>query len=390
MERITKLDKFQIDDMYFGDIEYHSKHYQKILAFNSLIDEPFQKIWIKTPRLKMCNEINVQIKNKRSFQIFVAINTADKKERKFMEGMKKLEKNVHEKMKKITKNPKIKYKSVITKKQYPPIIKFNAMCEYDKGGDCYDFFFRVYNENNELSNVDDLFRFDYGKFFVELGEIYINNKITEYGFNWNILQMKYYPTVYFSSCQFNTKSKTKKMENSGECENVCYHCTYCPNAYRRTHICCNMNSGKMIPNPPKGNLPPPPILNTKIAPLRKLTDEKRKEIISKKKNNEVAHFTMTMDILNQVKLRPTNSRLIASDNNRQMSENFEKMCPPTQDELINMRNKLKSVNLSNNGDNSNKNYSFSEINKNSKKIKKIRENVIIDSKKYGNYENVNL
>ena len=89
--------------------------------------------------------------------------------------------------------------------------------------------FKIFNHNNKLINPKVLEKGCKISCFLELSEIWLNEK--HIGCNWNVLQMKVYPELVFNKCLFYDEEPFE-IKN----ENECFHCNNCINSH------CNHNS----------------------------------------------------------------------------------------------------------------------------------------------------
>lgn len=300
------LTNFSDDDLsgiFISDTSYHTDKYDKINVFNKAIKSPMHKIWIKTPKLKIFNNINPAFFNgNKNVTVSVLLSSHDPVTKKLYYFIKKLERKLFALIKDSFDVQNIKMKSSISSSpDYPPTFKLRL--PYNKINDnTVDFDFHIYNWLNKRININSLHSGSFISSFIELSEIWINQD--KFGFNWNVLQMKLYPQFDFSVCLFDDYVPDN---NSPHDNNECYHCLYCPNKHVHTQFSHNCSSSSIPP-------PPPPIHSLPSTPSipkkHKININKNKNVVNNSNNNnKPSNFYLSIDLLKSVKLRPINKSL---------------------------------------------------------------------------------
>ena len=242
LKMLTDYKTDNLDKLISDDLQTHFYNYKKINLFNKKIKYPLQKIWIRTPKLKVFKP-TFPLSDKKNTQVVLSLILSPNLEdiKKFFLFIQGLEEKVKDIIYKKTKNKNLVLKSSISKIQnFPNFLNVNL--PYHKINGCYEFLFNIYNHQNKRVNLKSISSGSYVSSFIELSEVWIkyNQTNIEYGFNWNVLQLKIYPEFDFSICLFNDEN------NSVESKSVydeCYHCLYCPNNHPRTHFCSDEKLG---------------------------------------------------------------------------------------------------------------------------------------------------
>ncbi|AYV82126.1 MAG: hypothetical protein Homavirus9_8 [Homavirus sp.] len=255
MESILKLlTDYKTDelvDLLYDDTNYNksklNSKYQKIYVYNKKTNNPLQKIWVQTPKMKVVRPTLVlNEKLNQTIPLYIMLSNND-----FSKFLKNLERKLHSHVKNITKNASIKIKSVIKQSDNFPTTMHVSM-PFTKIDKCVEFNFHIYNEYNKRININQINSGSYVSSIIELSDIWIGENT--FGINWNVLQLKLYPEFDFTKCLFidegsdilkgdNSNGDNSNGDNSNgdnlkeDNLNECYHCTYCPNV--RTHFCIN-------------------------------------------------------------------------------------------------------------------------------------------------------
>ncbi len=331
-----KLTDYKTDDLtnIINDpIQSTSPVYEKINIYNNNIDSPLQKIWIRTPSLKIFRSVkSPNGRFNRSIPLQLVLNENDKATRKLRIFMRKLEIKVNKLIRELTNNNKIKSKTSLKKiPGFPQIMTVNM--PFNKVNDCYEFNFHIYNNLNKRINFDYLESGSFVSAFLELSEVWISS--VSFGYNWTVKQLKIYPKLDFSKCLFDDIDTDNKVEEV-TVQEECYHCMYCPNNHIRTHCCSNNLSnhpftydqrpkndyGQQIQPP---NLPPPPPIY-----LNNNTNNN---------NQTIKKFAPTITDLLNVKLKPIKCNIDSPENP------YIGNVIINSDDLISTKNKLKKINV---------------------------------------------
>jgi len=311
-------------DIVRSDVQNYGPKYKKINIYNRSIATPLQKVWLKTPKMKIFKPTFNPNNDGKSvtLTILLAPNTANIK--KFKNFIKKLEQKVASLID-LTNDQSIR-SSIRSAEGFPD--NLTVKMPYIKEGGCYEFLFHIYNSENKRISIKTLESGTYISCYIELTDVWISD--VEFGFNWNVLQMKLYPEFDFSKCLFVDEGVDLKLD-SQEKEQECYHCMFCPNKHVRTHYCgtsmhlpmdMSLALPQLPPLPPPPPPPPPPqTLSQK--PLRIVKDSTPRVDIK-------AAFRPTVNDLLSVKLRPISQRSVT----HQQPTN-------TDDDLTKIKNNLK-------------------------------------------------
>lgn len=253
LDRLTDYSTCEIEDIVPGKMQSHHPKYKKINFFNKGIDTPFQKIWLRLPKVKIITPVMANIEQiKKAISISVAFiphTNETKKLCRFIEALeKKIQEVVTDHMDK-----KLSFRSALRSENglcssltlQMPFIKTND--------NLVEFTFHLYNHRNKRINIKSIESGSCISAFMELSEVWIDDH--KFGCNWNILQMKTYPQFEFAKCLF-IDEKIEEIDNNDETE--CYHCLHCPNSHTTTTY--QVHSHFV----PKLNVPP--ISNTHLAP----------------------------------------------------------------------------------------------------------------------------
>jgi hypothetical protein len=255
-------------------------NYKKINVYNKTIKKPLQKIWLRTPQLKIFKQSSINAKHKLSIPLKAAINPYDKDCKKLIAFIRNFE-TLADSYIKENVNADLTGRSSLTKFDKLPTIMTFAMPYKTVSENSLEFNFHIYNSHNKRVTLSTVESNCYTALFVELADIWING--TEYGYNWNVLQMKLYPEFDFTQCLFLDEATE---ETPAPPPNECYHCLYCPNLHVRTHE-------RFTPPPP----PPMTPTVTKAATTSNNSNNNKNNISS-------GVFVPTVKDLLSVKLRP--------------------------------------------------------------------------------------
>lgn len=389
LERITDFNNNSMINIICDQMYYHTKNYKKLNVYNKGIKEPLQKLWLRLPQLKVFKPVITSLgkyKNVKSLPLFVMLSPLTGKTKKFVSFIKKLENKVERFILQET-GRNLKPRSSINSNDNLPDTMMLKM-PFEKGGSCVDFSFHIYNGDNKRVSLDVIDSGTNVSAFIELSDVWIGKE--EFGFNWNILQLKVYPEYNFNKCMFidDEYSQTNSSDNN-ETSNECYHCLYCPNNHIRTHCCLssfvspsNSPIASSIPTPPP--LPPMTSLsNTTASNIKSaenptlikykndeltynISPEIRDERESTKfsKSDQHGNFVPTIDDLLKVKLKPVTK----SDNKEGLSSGSDWV--PSLKDILNAKQRLKT--LSHKPEDKRKNK------KNLKKINKEMEMILLD------------
>lgn len=200
---ITDYKNDKLDSLIYDKVESHYQKYKKINIYNKNINEPLQKIWLIVPKSKLFRPVKSQSKFFRSsLPMQITIDLKNAESRKFLKFIRKLERLTLKYINKIMTDNMIMRTSVRKKTEsIPPIMTMNLPCKNES------FACNVFNENNSKIDIN-CFESCYVSSFIELSEVWIREN--EFGFNWNVLQLKIYPIIDLTRCLFCDESTIDK------------------------------------------------------------------------------------------------------------------------------------------------------------------------------------
>lgn len=312
---LTNYNNITDGNFIISDSPYnYSQKYQKINIYNSKINIPLQKIWIKTPKLKILNKVFISDKyNNQTISMKIVLGPSTKKINNFINFIDIIEDKVEEIVKKHNNNI-IKKSSISFKDSFPPIMTLKL--PYKKMDDnSIEFVFHIYNHKNKRINIDNIEGGIYASAFIELSDIWINGDY--FGFNWNVLQMKLYPVFNFNKNLFSSEPVEKN-------NNECYHCLYCPNDHVRTIH----KRTFMVPPPP--SIPPPPPPPNKMHTI-KINANVTKPI----PKTEDRLYALTIDDIMSVQLKPVKVNDKVNDKQNTFA--------PSLNEILDIKKNLKEI-----------------------------------------------
>jgi len=285
---VTDYNTDNLEGLFIDSDNIKNNIYQIISVYNNNIGL-LQKYIIKTPKLQIFRDtLPINYKIKKSIRLSVLLRSSDKNIKKFKLYIKRLERR-------IIKDINIKMENIFSIKKiyknFPEIL--NIKMPFTKINNCYEFNFGIYM-NKKRVNINKLTSGTNISAFIELSDIWINNG--KIGFNWNIKQMKIYPTYDFTLYAFSDSDDDD--DYSKEYINECYHCLYCPNNIR-THYCNNSQYNNNIPNITTTNIPPPPKLITNSVYNNKSNNQP-----SNSSSSNISPFVPSLQDLLNIKLKP--------------------------------------------------------------------------------------
>ncbi len=248
-DKLTDYKTDKLDKLIHDELQQHSRKYKRLTIYNDRFKDPLQKILIRMPKVKILRTVTTPTNYKRrSIPLVTIMPTIRSDVKRFNNFMIRIEKYVIKLVKELTGNNTMNLRSNIRiTDNFPPSLVLQL--PFKKIDDCYEFQFHAYNEANERINIDELVSGTNMSAFIELTNIWIGDN--DCGINWNIKQLKIYRNFDFTRCLFMDENPIIP-----EPPKECYHCTYCPNAHVRTHVCA-----KSTPAAP----PPPPMPMLPIA-----------------------------------------------------------------------------------------------------------------------------
>lgn len=325
--QLTDYTSEDVKHMSNDDLQSSGKSFQKINIYNKNKKIPLQKIWLLTPKVKIFKQIFVNSNQKSSMPLTIVLGPTVGDIKKFYMFIKKLETHIDGIIKDLMVK-RLKAKSSIRSASgFPPIMNLKMPC-MKLGDGCYEFKFQIYNHLHKRVSLKTIDQGIYARAYIELSCVWINDN--EYGFNWNILQLKLYPEFDFTKCLF---TDAISIDDSDKPPEECYHCMYCPNAHVRTHMCVSsvpyQSLSMMAPPPPP---PPPPPMPVSIP--KSIMGESINKTQNKAKTVDLPKgFALSINDLLSIKLKPVNKN--STDNGSDQKNNEEAI-------MTDIKNKLKS------------------------------------------------
>ena len=200
---LTNLDSTALN-LYIGDIHIYFNEYQKILIYNKDIDLPLHKILIRTPKVKILNQLSIENNISYRIQIVIAPMTPEKK--KFIDFILKIEDIMDSKLNTLFEKKLNKRSALKEFNDYMAILELKTPLKQKQFG------FKCFDLNNDNIDIIDIKNGSYIACYIELSEIWINDD--DYGFNWNVMQMKNYGPINFNICLFDDENKEDDINNS--------------------------------------------------------------------------------------------------------------------------------------------------------------------------------
>lgn len=341
LAHLTDYTKDDLKNIINDTLQPYGSKYHKINIYNKNINIPLQKIWLLLPKVKIFRNATINPNMKNTFPLTIMLGPNTGLIKKFYMFVKKIERAVQTIVKTITKNKSLQIKpSTKAAEGFPPLMNLKMPCE--KKGDCYELKFQIYNSMGQRTSIKSITQGTYTTAFIELSDVWISG--TEFGFNWNILQLQIFPEFNFSEYLFGDIVQNQEDNSSGGVEE-CYHCMYCPNAHIRTHVCGNSFSNtnqfnmSFIPPPPP---PPPPMFDDTIQTKKYVStmDPEKK----KQSGEQTKGFAISIEQLLSVKLKSVDKRKESDSETEPTNSNTE------LDMLTNIRNNLIPPNPNKNED----------------------------------------
>lgn len=190
---ITSIDD-TLDNLIHDNIQKYVSDYKKMNVYNNNIKIPLQKIWLLTPKLKMCGKM---YKQKQSINVSLILYELDPVVKKFRMFIDNLETKVLSILETKIDN-KVLLKSCIksTHNFFPVLILQLPINKHF-----------IFDNNNEPISYEDVVGSSFVTACVELCDVWLNDE--HYGINLNVLQMKVYPEFDFTVCIFDNIKKTE-------------------------------------------------------------------------------------------------------------------------------------------------------------------------------------
>ena len=247
-----------------GTMQPYINGYQRVNVYNKNINSPLHKIWLRFPKVKLLSRFSID--NKQSYRVKIAIAPMTGKNKKIVQFIENLEKMVGKEVVKEEEN--VTMKSSIKKiNSYMAIMDWKVLKKDKKFGFC------AFDHNNKKIDVLDVKNGSNVSCYLELSEVWVSD--TEYGFNWNILQIKTYPVFDFTKCLFDDEEVDEEEE----------------------FVCSQCKNGNYTPPTTKHHSPPP-----KMPPKQKPIPSKKDGSPKKKvMGTFIPSVSMLQNIRNSLK-----------------------------------------------------------------------------------------
>ena len=283
--KCADLSKYELS---FSDINAYKNNFKMNCFLNK------KSILIKTAKNQLMSNLN-------SGYTVVELNTHNKKNENLSDFINKIE---------IISGDKIKLK---LKKKYKLHSNFVGEKYIFKNND-KDMV--IFDKNKEIINPNNVEIYSDIILLIKLQDIWINNEKKTYGLNWILLQCRVFPQFNYKECILLDSDDEEKNDTSIK-ELIVQKCVFCKSVctYNNTfnNILIGKGKGGNNTGKGKGKTHNTNNLNNNITNANKLTGRGTTIV---KKNNVVEKN-------NKVEIKP--------------------ILPPTVDELLNIKNKLKRM-----------------------------------------------
>ncbi len=192
-KKLININNFDAEKLLITKPEINGYHRVDIY-YNSL-----QKIWIKTPKLKVSFIPNLTTHEiGKKINITLSLNPITPEIAEFYKLIFRIEKSI----KNIFSELKSGFKTSINKSDYKMYV--NIPCS--NINDVITPNINIYSFQNKLIKLNDIPYNDTISCFLELSYVWIDND--KFGIHWSVLQIKHYPVMDFINCVF-TDSDTE-------------------------------------------------------------------------------------------------------------------------------------------------------------------------------------
>jgi len=184
--------------------------YKKIDIYNNKLNKPLQKIWLKIPSIKVQKYIYAMNKQKQYASITVILHDKQQEIKDLYTLINNVDTKVFSELSKVYKN--IQKRSCLTKMPFVSYHTMNMLVPIEKYGDGHIYSINVYDESNDLiTSTKTIKQHSYIEAYAKLSEVWVKESPFDYGFKWEITQMKVYPEFNFSECLFGESKSVKKI-----------------------------------------------------------------------------------------------------------------------------------------------------------------------------------
>jgi len=269
--RLTNYKTHNIDNMHYDDMSSYGITYYKMNFYNSEIKFPLQKYWLFIPKIRILSNYMQSIKIVLSSELEDVVDLE-----KFI---KKLQKRI-KKIVRTKTNKKYKMKSCLQTFDHFPTtmsIKVNSKtCIFDNTSK------RIPTANVKSDQIVSL--------YIELTEIWIDD--VQFGFNWNILQMKIHADIDFSICLIDN--------NNAEDDNYVNKISY-ETSDQFIDIGISNQFDSSIPNAPPMSPPAGIVAQMSYRDKQRLLAQNQIKVIVPKKEEQQKFAPSLQDLLAQLK-----------------------------------------------------------------------------------------
>lgn len=167
------------------------KYVTKTHIYNSSVDIPLHKVWLKINKVKIFNILKLPDNNKKMIILFSPLN---KKTKKLLDLIISIEKHINNKI-----NSQYNICSPLKMiDEYMAIM----IIDIPMNNDSYNF--KIFNNDNDEINSIQIN--DNIGLYMELDSIWDDD--VQIGYNWKVLQIKVYKNISFDTCRFDMHKNT--------------------------------------------------------------------------------------------------------------------------------------------------------------------------------------
>ena len=188
MDKIITNFNYDLKNLFYDDLIKLGDNKSKIKIYRSGVEFKYNRIFIKSPRMRLAFDPN---KNKFN-NISLSLHPLTDEIKVFFNFIKKIDKLNKENIKERIKG-KIKYKSNLIKNKETNF----RYIQFNMSNHC-----KIFNYKGEITDKSNLTTKNDVVVLIELNNIWINNN-NKCGTNYDVLQIKYYPPIFdLNKCLF--------------------------------------------------------------------------------------------------------------------------------------------------------------------------------------------
>lgn len=228
--------EYDINKLSFDIIRQKSPAYKNVQVYTNL--NKFVHLTLTTPCLYVPFGISTYKNNSDMKSLTVSLSPLDKKRKPFLDFLKKLDKMIENKIKnKLDNGDNFTYKTMIEKHstgKWPLRIKLN-LPKVKNNNNIEEFAFTIYNAKREPVNIDSIKAGSRVAIIIELIDIWISEDKHEFGCNWDVIQIKLYPSIINQDYMFIDEVENDStielvtkpsIDTKIECSTECPHCSH--------------------------------------------------------------------------------------------------------------------------------------------------------------------